>query len=67
MVGREASVSTSGVVAAVAGSREAGHLGRMNLDPREEGVDHHQTLYCEMDVLKERGTLYLVLFSMKIQ
>ena len=47
LVGRGALVSlTSGVAAAVAGSREgAGHLGWMTLDPREEeGVVHHQTL-----------------------
>ena len=44
MVGRGASVLTSDVVdvvaVAVAGPRGVGHLGRMNLDPMEEGVDH---------------------------
>ena len=49
MVGRGASVLTSDVVAvvaaAVAGPRGVGHLGRMNLDPTEEEVDHQILKY----------------------
>ena len=48
MVGRGASVWTLDVDVAVAGPREAEHLGRMNLGPRE-GVDHQ--------ILKYRGIL----------
>ena len=69
MEGRGASVSTSDVVGVVAAAgpreEEAGHLGRLNLDPREEGVDH-QILTWRAGVGKADAQQYLVLFSMQI-